>query len=310
MTPPIPPAPSTTSAAAARLQYVYQSEGKGNQYAPTGRVDFNLSDKHRLSGSYMWQRFTSLPDLLNNADSTFPGLTNIGSQNSYRTTGSVGLRSTLSANVVNDVRGGWQWSPNEFFSNVTADQFADQDGYALTFANVNNAAFITGFSPVTNPAPRNTTTWSIENTLNWLKGSHSVSMGGGYAGVFNRGNSYNPVTSITARLRHQHGSGRQHHVRGRELPLGHRSAVGRSPRHVRDSHRPGVVDPWHGTARFGYRAVRLQRRPRAQVPAVQLRRVPLRFVAGDAGVDPQRGYPMGCAPALHAGGQYLVAGDD
>jgi Carboxypeptidase regulatory-like domain/TonB-dependent Receptor Plug Domain len=178
------------------LQYVYQSEGKGNQYAPTGRVDFNLSDKHRLSGSYMWQRFTSLPDLLNNADSTFPGLTNIGSQNSYRTTGSVGLRSTLSANVVNEVRGGWQWSPNEFFTNVTADQFADQDGYALTFANVNNAAFITGFSPVTNPAPRNTTTWSIDNTLNWLKGSHSFSMGGGYSGVFNRGNSYNPVTSI------------------------------------------------------------------------------------------------------------------
>jgi hypothetical protein len=178
------------------LQYVYQSEGKGNQYAPTGRVDFNLSDKHRLSGSYMWQRFTSLPDLLNNADSTFPGLSNMGSQNSYRTTGSVGLRSTLSANVVNEVRGGWQWSPNDFFANVTADQFADQDGYALTFANVNNAAFITGFSPVTNPAPRNTTTWSIDNTLNWLKGSHSFSMGGGYSGVFNRGNSYNPVTSI------------------------------------------------------------------------------------------------------------------
>ena len=178
------------------LQYVYQSEGKGNQYAPTGRVDFNLSDRHRLSGSYMWQRFTSLPDLLNNADSTFPGLSNIGSQNSYRTTGSVGLRSTLSANVVNEVRGGWQWSPNDFFANVTAEQFADQDNYALTFANVNNAAFITGFSPVTNPAPRNTTTWSIDNTLNWLKGSHSVSMGGGYAGVLNRQNSYNPVTSI------------------------------------------------------------------------------------------------------------------
>ena len=179
------------------LQYVYQSEAVGNQYAPTGRVDFNLSDRHRLSGSYMWQRFTSLPDLLNNADPTFPGLQNVGSQNSYRTTGSVGLRSTLSANLVNEVRGGWQWSPNDFFANVTADQFTDQDNYALGFAQVNNAAFITGFNAVTNPQPRNTTTWSIDNTLNWLKGSHSFSMGGGYAGVFNRQNSYNPVTSIT-----------------------------------------------------------------------------------------------------------------
>ena len=78
----------------------------------------------------MWQRFTSLPDLLNNADSTFPGLPNVGSQNSYRTTGSSTLRSTLSANIVNEVRGGWQWSPNDFFANVTADQFEDQDGYA------------------------------------------------------------------------------------------------------------------------------------------------------------------------------------
>lgn len=178
------------------LQYVYQSDGQNNQYAPTSRVDVNLTDRHRLSGSYMWQRFKSLPDLLNNADPNFPGFTNLGSQNSYRTTGSVGLRSTLSSNLVNEVRGGWQWSPNEFYSNVTADQFADQDGYALTFAQVNNANYITGFSPVTNPQPRNTTTWSVDNTLNWLKGSHSISMGGGYAGVLNRQNSYNPVTTI------------------------------------------------------------------------------------------------------------------
>ncbi len=41
------------------LDYVYQAEAQGNQYAPTGRVDFNLTDKHRLSGSYFWQRFTS-----------------------------------------------------------------------------------------------------------------------------------------------------------------------------------------------------------------------------------------------------------
>ena len=41
------------------LQYVFQSEAVGNQYAPTGRVDINVTDNHRLSGSYWWQRFTS-----------------------------------------------------------------------------------------------------------------------------------------------------------------------------------------------------------------------------------------------------------
>ena len=156
-----------------------------------------MTDNHRLSGSYWWQRFTSTTDLLNNVDRPFPSLSNFGTQNSYRTTGNSTLRSTLSSNVVNEVRGGWQWSPNDFFANVTADQFAEQDGFALSFAQVNNAAFITGPTATNNPAPRNTTTWSIDNTLNWLRGAHSLSMGGGYAGVFNRGNCYNAVTPIT-----------------------------------------------------------------------------------------------------------------
>jgi hypothetical protein len=179
------------------LQYVFQSEAEGNQYAPTGRVDINVTDNHRLSGSYWWQRFTSTTDLLNNVDRAFPGLSNYGTQNSYRTTGNSTLRSTLGANLVNELRGGWQWSPNDFFANVTPEQFAEQDGFALSFAQVNNAAFITGPTATNNPAPRNTTTWSVDNTLSWLKGAHSISMGGGYAGVFNRGNSYNAVTPIT-----------------------------------------------------------------------------------------------------------------
>jgi hypothetical protein len=179
------------------LQYVFQSEGLSNQYAPTGRVDINLSDRHRLSGSYWWQRFTSNPDLLNNVDPAFPGLSNHGTQNSHRTTGNSTLRSTLTSNLVNELRGGWQWSPNQFFANVTPEQFAEQDGFALSFAQVNNAAFITNPTVTNNPAPRNTTTWSIDNTLNWLRGAHSISMGGGYAGVLNRGNSYNAVTPIT-----------------------------------------------------------------------------------------------------------------
>jgi hypothetical protein len=172
------------------LDYVFQPDSVGNQYAPTGRVDFNLSDKHRLSGSYWWQRFTSTTDLLNNAEIRFPGLSNFGTQNSYRTTGNSTLRSTLSANVVNELRGGWQWSPNDFFSNVTPSQFEEQDGYGITFP--------LGTSPTwsTNPQPRNTTTWSVDNTLNWLRGAHSFSMGGGYAGVFNRQNSFNVVPTI------------------------------------------------------------------------------------------------------------------
>jgi hypothetical protein len=176
------------------LQYVFQSPAKGDQYAPTSRVDFNLSSRHRLTGTYWLQRFKSNPDLLNNRDPLFPGLANSASQNSYRTTGSATLRSTLSANLVNELRGGWQWSPNDFFANVTAEQFADQDGFGLTFPNALGP--ITGITHTLSPAPRNTTTWSVENTLNWLRGSHSIQMGGSYAGVLNRLNNYSVAPQI------------------------------------------------------------------------------------------------------------------
>ena len=177
---------------ANRLEYVYQAEAVGNQYSPTTRLDFNLSDRHRLSGAYWLQRFTSDPDLLNSREPRFPGLANIGQQNSYRTTGNSTLRSTFGKNMVNELVGGFQWSPNEFFSNVTAEQFEEQGGYGLSFPAS------TGTSPThtVTPAPRNTTTWNVNNTLNWLKGSHSLSIGGSYAGVLQRNNEYTVAPNV------------------------------------------------------------------------------------------------------------------
>jgi hypothetical protein len=172
-------------------QYNYQPGSKGNQYAPTGRLDYNLTDRHRLTGTYYWQRFKSNPDLLNNVESRFPGLPNHGQQNSYRTTGSMSLRSTLTSNMVNEFKGGWQWSPNDFFANVTKDQFDNQGGYNL------GLPLITGLTSTNAPAPRNTTTWSVSNDLSWLKGAHSLTFGGSFSGVHNRANNYNLVPGVT-----------------------------------------------------------------------------------------------------------------
>ncbi len=171
-------------------QYVFQSEAKGNQYAPTGRLDYNLTDKHRITGTYYWQRFKSNPDLLNNVDNSFPGMPNYGQQNSYRTTGSLGVRSTLTSNMVNEFKGGWQWSPNDFFSNVTKDMFDNMGGYAIVMP------LVTDIFSVNNPQPRNTTTWSVSDDLSWLKGSHSFTFGGSFSGVHNRQQSYNLVPTL------------------------------------------------------------------------------------------------------------------
>jgi len=171
-------------------QYVYQAEAKGDQYAPTVRLDYNLTDKHRLSGTYYWQRFKSNPDLLNGTEPSFPGLPNLGQQNSYRTTGSVSLRSTLTQNIVNEFKGGWQWSPNDFFSNVTSDMFSNMGGRAIVMP------LVTDIWSVRTPQPRNTTTWSLSNDLSWLKGAHSLTLGGSFNGVHNRGNVYDVAQQI------------------------------------------------------------------------------------------------------------------
>src|SRR5688572_26002726 len=112
-------------------QFVFQSEATGDQYAPTARLDYQLTDKHRVTAAGYVQRFVSTADLLNNVDATFPGMPNFGSQNSWRTTGSLSLRSTLSSNVVNEFKGGFQHSPNDFFAKTQKESFDNMGGYAI-----------------------------------------------------------------------------------------------------------------------------------------------------------------------------------
>jgi hypothetical protein len=46
-------------------------------------------------------------------------MTVYGDQTSFRTTASISLRSTVSTAIVNELRGGWQYSPINFFGNIT-----------------------------------------------------------------------------------------------------------------------------------------------------------------------------------------------
>ena len=66
------------------------------------------------------RRSATDPDTLNNAEQTFPGafFAAHAGQHSYRTTGSVTFRSTLSSNKVNEIVSGWQWSPVDFFGDT------------------------------------------------------------------------------------------------------------------------------------------------------------------------------------------------
>ena len=56
----------------------YSPGGDQFRYFPTGRVDYNLTQNHRLTGTARYNRFESDPDILNSAEPRFPGFSNYG----------------------------------------------------------------------------------------------------------------------------------------------------------------------------------------------------------------------------------------
>src|SRR4029453_16690555 len=124
-------------------------------------------------------------------DVRFPGMLNFGNQASWRTTGSVTLRSTLASNFVNELIGGWANFPEQFSTNLTTDMFADQQGVSL-----NLAGLITGATTDTTRSPRNTPNWSIDDNISWLRGSHSFTFGGSFLQVTHTQNGDDVVPTV------------------------------------------------------------------------------------------------------------------
>ncbi len=147
-------------------------------HTPTTNITVNLNSKNRLQGSYYYQSFRTTPDTLNTAEPTFPGMTVFGEQTSFRTTASLSLRSTVSTAIVNEVRGGWQYSPINFFGNITPAQYANMDGYAISMPFGLTQAWPTGFGNA--PEISKTPNYTISDQFNWLKGAHSLQFGADY----------------------------------------------------------------------------------------------------------------------------------
>ena len=186
---------TTVSTDNNRESFTWFVPNKGVRHSPTGRVDFNLTNQHRLSGTYYWQRFNNTPDTLNGADAKFPGFPAFGDQASFRTTGSATFRSTFSSNLVNEVLVGWQWSPVGFFDNANAGMFTNQGGIhlgeSLPFG-------VTGVADnaANGPQIRNTYNWNVDNSLNWLKGSHNFRFGASFTRLDNTIDNFNIVPGV------------------------------------------------------------------------------------------------------------------
>jgi hypothetical protein len=161
--------------------YVWQSPAKLLEYQPTVRLDYNVTNNHRLSGS--WSQITAkrTPDYLNNADPRFPGSPNQRDFESIRPLTSISLRSVLTKNIINELRGGaTAYGPGSHFGQPTAvasrndpTSFADSNGFAIT-TPTNTTDWFTSNGPSWRGSP----TYSLDETLTWQKGAHTVTTGG------------------------------------------------------------------------------------------------------------------------------------
>jgi len=144
---------------------------------PTGKFDFNLGENHRLTFSANYQHILATPDTLNGRDPQFPGAPATGVQDSHRYTIGPTLRSTFGS-VVNELRGGFTGGPTYFFPDIVASMWSNsgsfnEGGFKLALNN----ALVSNASPAPSVSSRNASTIVLENTVNWVKGTHGFNFG-------------------------------------------------------------------------------------------------------------------------------------
>ena len=172
------------------MDFNYTATAKQLRQYPTWRLDYNLAQNHRISYTSYFQDYTSYPDTLNNAEPRFPGFPVAGGQSSKRWNWNIQARSTLGRNLVNQFVTGFTASHVYFFTEITPTSFSgtsvgDQAGFALgigAFATTTNNDITT---PTASSAPQERTnpTIDVSDTLTWLKGSHSFTLGASFTHV-------------------------------------------------------------------------------------------------------------------------------
>jgi len=147
---------------------------------PTVRLDYNITSKHRITGSGTYNHLISDPDTTNSVQRVYPDFPVHGLQDSKRFTYQISMRSTLTSSMVNEVRygatgGATLFSPDLAVPMYSNSSFGDMKGYAISWSAFKS---ISNPSPGSTPSSREGSTMVIEDTLNWMKGKHSMTFGG------------------------------------------------------------------------------------------------------------------------------------
>ena len=161
------------------INYSWLSPAMQVEHQPAIRIDYNLSDRHRLTGTFnkLWQDRD--PDQLNDFDHRFPDSPNFHHTVVRRPTRSLALRSTISDALVNEVRLGVTRGERLFFGQPHSSgpqTFEDTNGYAI---DLDGNIGLTNWHTSATLNSRSAYQYTLDDTLTWQKGTHGVTFGGG-----------------------------------------------------------------------------------------------------------------------------------
>jgi len=156
--------------------YSYLVRDDENANNATGKLDYNLSTKNSLSGSFAWNsNFVDRPDVAVTY-STVPPVNN----NDNVKLGTMSWRWSPTGSFTNEVRGGLNFAPATF--NMSGPFPSSIIGNTDFSSPVAAAQFL--------PQGRNTRTRSIQDNAYWNHGKHTVQFGYFYQGVRIRSYDY------------------------------------------------------------------------------------------------------------------------
>lgn len=164
----------------------------------TSRFDFNLSKNHSLENVTNFQVFRSPADFLNSVDPTFPGFPNYGTQDSDRYSNTTSLRSTLSQNLINEIRYSFSGGLSLFRGDLSTEVFEFQQRFNLNPAVVNlnvgtQSLGLSAFTATNSNNRRVSPTFDLSDNVTLLVGTHSITFGGQYKRIKLRSASINQL---------------------------------------------------------------------------------------------------------------------
>jgi hypothetical protein len=164
-------------------EYAYEVPTESMNRYPTVRLDYQINARHRVTWSMNFQYFGGGPDTTNNREAYFPGFPVVANQWSTRRATSGWLRSIIGPTMVNEFRVGYGGAPvvfaqGQFVPAMWNGPVANQGGFHL---NMNNALAIANAGNAGNTSGRDAYHSLFEDTVTWLKGSHSFNAGGSFA---------------------------------------------------------------------------------------------------------------------------------